>query len=125
MKRGLILLAALVIVSGVALGASLSWRGSLYTASGTGDYGVGLTDGDGVVEKVSWYFPGANVQLVFYADGDTVVPYDPNDTDATMLGDSDAYITAPAGVPMNEYSVRADSMYVVRTIATEGFIYWR
>ena len=32
MKRGLILLAALVIVSGVALGASLSWRGSLYTA---------------------------------------------------------------------------------------------
>ncbi len=125
MKRLMFVIAALALAA-VALGApSLSWRGSLYAPSAGSDYGVSLTSSDGVAEKVSWYFPDANVQLVFYAAGDTVVPYDPNDTDATMLGSSDAYVTAPAGVPMNEFSVRADSMYVDRDGATEGFIYWR
>ena len=125
MKRMMLVVLALTLAAAAAGAPSLSWRGSLYTTSGTSDYGVSLTSSDGVAEKVSWYFPDANVQLVFYAAGDTVVPYDPNDTDATMLGSSDAYVTAPAGVPMNEFSVRADSVYVDRTAATEGFIFWR
>jgi hypothetical protein len=114
MKKLIVVMVVLIAV--VAMGATLSWRGSYYASSATTDYTV---DFDGKAEKVTNYAPDGNIAVVYYADGDTIIPAD------VEPGSSDAFITYPAGVPSNEFMVRADSMRVVRTDATEVFTYWR
>ncbi len=74
MKRVIILMVALVLALSI-VGASRSWKGSLYTAAGTSDFGINLTD-DAPIGIISIYAPDGNVAVVYFAAGDTVVPMD-------------------------------------------------
>ena len=119
MKRGLVILTAAVLAV-CLMGATRGWRGAEY--SGTGVDTLTLDFG-GTAELVTMYAPDENYTVVFLeADGDTIMPAVTNEV---APGGSDIYLTYPAGVPVNEYAVRATHAFIDKSGTTELFIYWR